>query len=68
MYSVVLVNITIKQVPISNLRNGNLGSEEIQKKLLSSLAFQKHVMCLTQNSTEAVAKKKEKKSQIDLFQ
>lgn len=56
MYNVVHVNTSTKQVPISSLRNGNVGSEEAQIKLQLSRAFSKHVMCLTQNSREVVAK------------
>lgn len=52
----VPVNITVKQVPVSSLRNGSVGSEEIQNKLSSSFAFQKCVVDVMQSTTEEVAK------------
>lgn len=51
IYIVVPVNMTIKHIPVSSVRNGNVCSEEMQNKLLSSFAFQKCVVGVTQSTT-----------------
>lgn len=48
--------MTVKHVPVSSLTNGNIGSKEMYSKHLSSFAFQKCVVGVTQSTTEEAAK------------